>query len=173
MLLKRSDDIYEAHHTIAISAEVLLVGEHKLLVGQGHVPDSGPKSRPKATGKQPPTDVRPTVLRHHFHCYRSSSHAIVYPPYSLLPGIACNQGWHEQDGSWTPPPDDWSCGLAYHTQRNISRGLPGWTPDNYGPMQQGTHYVPCLFNETADFRTLSLETIFTYNLTCFGSEFWI
>ena len=25
-------DIYEAHHTIAIPAEVLLVGEHKLLV---------------------------------------------------------------------------------------------------------------------------------------------
>ncbi len=64
------------------------------------------------------------------------------------------QGWHEQDGSWTPPPDDWSCGLAYHTQQNVSRGLPGWNPENYGPMKQGTHYIPCLFNETADFRAL-------------------
>ena len=63
MLLKGGSgievDIYEAHHTIAISAEVLLVGEHKLLVGQGHVDDSGPKSRPTPDGKQPPTDVSP------------------------------------------------------------------------------------------------------------------
>ena len=47
IILKGSTaDTYEAHHTIAISAEVLLVGEHKLLVGQGHVGDSGPKTRP-------------------------------------------------------------------------------------------------------------------------------
>lgn len=63
MLLKGGSgnevDIYEAHHTIAISAEVLLVGEHKLLVGQGHVGDSGPKTRPTPDGKQPPTDVSP------------------------------------------------------------------------------------------------------------------
>ena len=49
MLLKGGTDseidVYEAHHTIAISAEVLLVGEHKLLVGQGHVPDSGTRHR--------------------------------------------------------------------------------------------------------------------------------
>ena len=57
ILLKGSGvDIYEAHHTIAISAEVLLVGEQKLLVGQGHVKDSGPKTRSAAAGKQPPTD---------------------------------------------------------------------------------------------------------------------
>ena len=65
MLLKGGNgnavDIYEAHHTIAISAEVLLVGEHKLLVGQGHVADSGPKTRPTPDGKQPPTDVSPVV----------------------------------------------------------------------------------------------------------------
>jgi len=117
MLLKGSSgDIYEAHHTLVISEEVILVGEHKLLVGQGHVNDSGPKTRPEPQGKQPPTD-----------------------------------GWHEADGSWTPPPPD-SCGLAYHTSKGTARGLPGWSPANYGPMQQGTHFIPCLFNETNDRR---------------------
>ena len=76
MLLKGGNgneiDIYEAHHTIAISAEVLLVGEHKLLVGQGHVADSGPKTRPTPDGKQPPTDVSPVVALKHAHPLRCS-----------------------------------------------------------------------------------------------------
>lgn len=119
IILKGSEaDIYEAHHTIAISAEVLLVGEHKLLVGQGHVGDSGPKTRPTPIGGQPPTD-----------------------------------GWHEQDGTWTPVPASWKCGLAYRTAAGkLERGLPGWSPEDYTPMHQGTHYIPCMFNETADFR---------------------
>ena len=83
---------------------------------------------------------------HSTHNYQqeSADHTLVF--------VSSLQGWHEEDGSWTPPPADWTCGLAYHTQANISRGLPGWSPENYSPMKQGTHFIPCLFNETADFR---------------------
>lgn len=80
--------------------------------------------------------------------------------------VSSIQGWHEEDGSWTPPPADWTCGLAYHTQVNISRGLPGWSPENYGPMQQGTHFIPCLFNETADFRAMQPQLTSIFGHRC-------
>ena len=67
MLLKGSSgDIYEAHHTLVISEEVILVGEHKLLVGQGHVSDSGPKTRPEPQGKQVSQRHLPPCFLGHF-----------------------------------------------------------------------------------------------------------
>ena len=88
MLLKGGSgvdiDIYEAHHTIVISAEVLLVGEHKLLVGQGHVSDSGPKTRPKPAGRQPPTDVCLTCQYPPSSLSHSSHLNLFITPWSLL-----------------------------------------------------------------------------------------
>jgi hypothetical protein len=143
------------------------VGEQKLLVGQGHVPDSGPKTRPAAAGKQPPTDgwcVTPTPAPVCCSCLLLLS-AAPAPPAITAAACCCRHHLmvlryaavgcrHEQDGSWTPPPPGWTCGLAYHTEStNSSRGLPGWTPEGaYGPMRQGSHFIPCLFNETTDFR---------------------
>ena len=47
---------YTAHSTVPLTAQVLLRGEHKLLLGQGSVGDSGEKTRPDWDGDQPPTD---------------------------------------------------------------------------------------------------------------------
>lgn len=104
-------DTYAVHRSLAVSAQVLLYGEAKLLLGQGQVPDSGPKSFPSGTF---PTD-----------------------------------GWHEANGSWTPPPQDWTCGLAWRTLKNGGRNPVGGLGD-YEAWGRGTHYIPCLFNESAD-----------------------
>ena len=47
---------YATHPQLALTAQVMLQDEHKLLLGQGHCGDSGEKTRPDWDGKQPPTD---------------------------------------------------------------------------------------------------------------------
>ena len=106
-------DIYAAHPTIVVSAQVILHREHKLLLGQGDVPDSGPKTFPNGSF---PTD-----------------------------------GWHEADGTWTPVPDTWTCGLAWRTLASPFKPPVGGL-GTYGAWHFGDQYTPCLFNETGDMR---------------------
>ena len=78
---------------------MIVKGEHKFILGQGHASDSGEKTLPDWKGSDPPTD-----------------------------------GWHLANGTWISSASvGWKCGLAH--------GAPGTV-----------HYIPCVFNESADLR---------------------
>eukprot|EP00039_Didymoeca_costata_P032539 m.38245 g.38245 ORF g.38245 m.38245 type:complete len:539 (+) comp9412_c0_seq2:2-1618(+) len=52
-LMDNSSDIFAAHPNITISAQVILVNEYKLLIGQGSVGDSGEKTKGKDGWRYP------------------------------------------------------------------------------------------------------------------------